>query len=73
MTQCETLLCLDHLKRLFDSGWECEKGQLQDKECFHCGGEFYHQHEGWGHKADCPWLAAKAFLDGLRVPMPPRG
>lgn len=54
-----------HLRKLVDSGWECEKGALQDKECFHCGGEFYHSGPGSGHTDGCVYLAAKAFLAGL--------
>ena len=61
---------LVHLRALVESGWECEKGPLQDKECFHCGGEFYYDGPGSGHKPDCRYLVAKAFVEGLEGTRP---
>ena len=62
--------CLELLKGLLASGWECEKGDLQDKECFHCGGEFCYDGPGSGHKPDCDYLAAEAFVAAIEARSP---
>jgi hypothetical protein len=56
---------IELLKALARSGWECEKGRLQDKECFHCGGEFYYDGPGSGHRDGCDYLAAVAYLEEI--------
>lgn len=80
ITALEVLRCFEaftHLEALFKTGYECEKGQLQDLHCFHCGewlceDRYRNKDAPDKHHPDCPYLAAKAFLESLTQTPPPR-
>jgi hypothetical protein len=48
---------LIHLRALLASGFECEKGALQDTHCFYCKEWLEH---GGTHASNCQYLAAEA-------------
>lgn len=49
----------DHLKRLLEAGAEVH---IMDGHCHYCEGSLLGE---IAHKPDCPYVAAKAFVEGL--------
>lgn len=57
---------VDLLRRLVEKGYQNRTGYCEDLTCYYCYGDprLEGREEVIIHEPDCPWLAAKSFLEG---------